>query len=266
MDVTQVTKSLLDVLFMSEKRKEVLLLLQDGAKEMEVIVKALDTTRQALLPQVRTLEDHYLVSHDRDTYELTSIGKLIVDEMIPLLGTLKVFDNDTDYWGTHKLDFIPPHLLKKIDQLGQYRIINPPLHDAYELNRDIVKTTLRSKSLISVTSYLHPSFPTVSTKFSEMGIHVQMIMTIDLFEQLKFQNYDQFRQLLEIGNTTYWLYPKNIGFMSFIQNDYCSLLRLITSNGLFDNKQLLLCDPAALQWGREFFEHYLKDSTPITGI
>jgi predicted transcriptional regulator len=99
-----------------------------------------------------------------------------------------------------------------------------------------------------------------------MGIQLQMIMTIDLFEQLKFQNYDQFRQLLEIENTTYWLYPKNIGFMSFIQNDYCNLLRLMTCNGLFDNKQLLFCNPAALQWSREFFEHYLKDSTPITGI
>jgi predicted transcriptional regulator len=265
-DVAQVTKPLLDVLFMSDKRKEVLLLLQDGAKEMEVLVKALDTTRQALLPQIRTLEDHYLVSHRRDTYELTSIGKLIVDEMTPLRGILKVFDNDTDYWGTHKLDFIPPHLLKKIGQLGQCRIINPPLHDAYELNRDIVKTTLKSRSLISVTSYLHPSFPTVSAKFSEMGIQVQMIITADMFKQLKLQDYDQFRQLLKLENTTYWLYPKDIGFMSFIQNDYCSLLRLITNNGLFDNKQLLFCDPAALQWGREFFEHYLKDSTLITGI
>jgi predicted transcriptional regulator len=56
---------------------------------MEVLVKALNTTRQALLPRVRTLEDHYLVSHDRDTYELTSIGKLIVDEMIPYWVRLK---------------------------------------------------------------------------------------------------------------------------------------------------------------------------------
>lgn len=99
-----------------------------------------------------------------------------------------------------------------------------------------------------MTSYLHPSFLTVSAKFSEMGIQVQMIITIDLFEQLKLQNYDRFRQLLEIENTTYWLYPKNIGFMSFIQNDYCNLLRLITSNGLFDNKQLLFCNPVALTW------------------
>ena len=44
-------KSLIDVLFMSEKRKRVLLLLQDGTKEMEDILKSLDTTRQALLPQ-----------------------------------------------------------------------------------------------------------------------------------------------------------------------------------------------------------------------
>lgn len=74
-------KSLLDVLFMSEKRRRVLLLLQDGTKEMEDILKSLDTTRQALLPQIRILKEHCLIDHYDDTYELTTIGKLIVDDI-----------------------------------------------------------------------------------------------------------------------------------------------------------------------------------------
>ena len=80
-------KPLCDVLVMSEKRKGVLLLLQDGSKEMQYILTALNTTRQALLPQTKVLEEHYLVDHYDDTYELTTIGKLIVDEMAPLVNT-----------------------------------------------------------------------------------------------------------------------------------------------------------------------------------
>jgi predicted transcriptional regulator len=106
-------KSLLDVIFMSEKRKGVLLLLQKGAQEMEDLLVSLKTTRQALLPQIRVLEDHYLVAHYKDVYELTTIGKLIVDEMKPLVDTITVLDSDINYWGSHNLDFIPSLLLQR---------------------------------------------------------------------------------------------------------------------------------------------------------
>ena len=94
----QISKPLLDVICKSEKRKGALLLLQDGAKEMEEILKSLDTNRQALLPQIRVLEEHYLVNHQNDVYKLTTIGKLLVDEMVPLLDIIEVLDIDIDYW------------------------------------------------------------------------------------------------------------------------------------------------------------------------
>ena len=90
-------KPLLDVLFMSEKRKTVLLMLEDGAKEMDTFLKALDTSRQALLPQMKILEEHHLITHFNDAYELTTIGKLIVNKMVPLLKTAGVLDVDVDY-------------------------------------------------------------------------------------------------------------------------------------------------------------------------
>lgn len=79
------SKQMIDVIFSSEKRKSILLMLQDGPEEMDFFLKSLDTTRQSLLPQIRVLEDHHLVFHYDDTYELTTIGKLIVDKMIPLV-------------------------------------------------------------------------------------------------------------------------------------------------------------------------------------
>jgi predicted transcriptional regulator len=56
-------KPLLDVIFASEKRKNVLLVLQEGPKQMETLLESLGTIRQALLPQIRILEEHYLVAH-----------------------------------------------------------------------------------------------------------------------------------------------------------------------------------------------------------
>lgn len=66
-------KSLLGVISASERRKEVLLLLQDGAGELESIISSLNTTRNALFPQMRILEEHTLISNYKDTYKLNDI-------------------------------------------------------------------------------------------------------------------------------------------------------------------------------------------------
>lgn len=118
---------------MSEKRMGVLLLLKDGTKQMEYLLKCLDTTRQALLPQIKILEEHNLLSKSNDSYELTIIGKLIVDDMAPLVDTIKVLDIDIDYWGSHKIDYIPTHLLKRIKELGSFQIRNPSLENLHEI-------------------------------------------------------------------------------------------------------------------------------------
>ena len=68
-----------------------LLLLLDGPKEMEMLIKSLKTNRTALLPQIKILKENHLISKSGDTYKLTTIGKLIVDEMVLFLRTTNMF-------------------------------------------------------------------------------------------------------------------------------------------------------------------------------
>jgi predicted transcriptional regulator len=82
-------KALIDVLFASDQIKDVLLLLQEEPKETENLLESLKTTRNELLPQIKLLEKHHLISHYEDTYESTAIGKLQVDEMVPLLQKMR---------------------------------------------------------------------------------------------------------------------------------------------------------------------------------
>ncbi|MDW7733504.1 MAG: hypothetical protein SCH66_13885 [Methanolobus sp.] len=69
-------KQITEVLLASDKRKNVLLLLQEGPLKMETLLESLDTTRSALLPQIKILKENHLISKSQDTYELTTIGKL----------------------------------------------------------------------------------------------------------------------------------------------------------------------------------------------
>lgn len=75
-------KLLLEVIFASEKRKEVLLLLQDGARGIEDILDSVGTTRTSLLPQMKILEKRLcrkpLLSNDLSFLEYFKMCSMIL--------------------------------------------------------------------------------------------------------------------------------------------------------------------------------------------
>ena len=259
-------KPLLDVVFASEKRKGVLLLLRDRAMEMESLFSALNTTRQALLPQIRILEGHYLVSHHKDTYELTTSGKLIVDEMEPLLSTVDVLDFNTSFWGERDLEFIPPSLLKRIYELGECKIIKPNIAEAYNILEDFHEYSKKSESTFAVTNFLYPDYQILFSELILNGVNTYFIASKDLLETIRTQHYCYFKMLMENKLFHLFVYPEKIHVLGFALNDRYTLLSILNTSGEFDNKHVLCSSTSALEWGKELFDHYLKDSTPITGI
>jgi len=259
-------KSLLDVMFMSEKRKGVLLLLQDGAKEMEYLLKSLGTTRQALLPQIRILEEHHLISHQRDVSELTTIGKLVVDEMLPLLETVETFNGDIDYWGTRDLDFIPPYLLKRMNELRNCEVIKPPTREMYELNNKITSSCYTSDSVNMIAAYFHPDYPALFSEMANRNVNVNAIFSKDLLDHLQKDYYNFLEKMIRGKSFNIYVHPQRLDFLALVVNDHYNLLRIIKNNGEIDGQYIMCSNPAALGWGNELFRYYLKGSMLLTDI
>lgn len=260
------SSQLLDILFRSEKRKNILLMLQSGPREANSLLKDLKTTRQSMLPQIKILEDSHLVSHYEDIYELTRIGKLLVDEMIPLLGTLDVLDTDIDFWGKRNLDFCSSHLLKRLNEMKGCCILKPSLVNMYEINKDFIESSRTSRSLYFIFTFTHPELPPLISEFIESGKDTWIIVTKELYQKLKEEHPERVQRFIESGKVRYHVYQKDIKLSSFSLNDSCMILRLLTDDGSYDYKQIKCCNPISLQWGKDLFEYYLKDSTLITEI
>lgn len=264
---TMITKKpLLDVLFASAKRKSVLLLLEDGPKKMETILESLSTTRQALLPQIRILEDYHLVTGSGDTYELTTIGKLLVDDMARLVGVLEVFDIDIDYWGDRQLDFVPPHLLNRMHELGKCEIVNPPITDIYEFNTEFYERSKESGSVFRVSTFFHPMYSKLYPELMERGVKIYLVLSQDVLDRLRDKPDPDFEKLLENDLFNLFIYPKKAGLLTFASNDHYFLMRLLKNSGETDHVHLFCSSPSALEWGKELFEYYLRDSVPVTEI
>jgi len=259
-------KPIVEVLLSSEKRKNMLLLLLDGPKEMETILKSLNTNRTALLPQIKILIESHLISKYADTYKLTTIGKLIVEEMIVFLRTTNMFGENRDYLGTHFIDFIPTYLIKELSKLGSCNIIDIPMGDFFDVEKDFLEKAVVSKYWLQITSSLHPMFHEFYVEMVNNGTDVSVIITQEIYEKVKHDYYDEFKELIDIKLISLYLYPKSLDFASFILADQCINFRLFTQEGQYDNKKLLICSPLAVEWGKELFEYYRRQSTPIIEI
>lgn len=256
-------KTLVDVIFASEKRKDILLLLRNGRMEMGDILISLDTTRQALLPQAKVLEEHHLVIHRNDSYELTAIGELLVNEMIPLIDKAEVLGVNLDYWGTHDLNFIPPHLMDRIGDIRECTVTEPSLVDTYEINRDFLELAYRSSSLYFIFNFMHPSFPSIIDQLLQKDIGIYLIISKDMLKKLKEEWSEVTERFIAGGKMRYYLHEKEMKLLSLAINDSCFVLRLLSRDNTFCNKQLACCTPRAHQWARDLFDHYMKDSVPI---
>ena len=263
-DVQEMRKPLLEVILASDKRKKVLLLLRDEAKEMVTILKSLNTTRQAILPQIRILENHHLINHYKDTYEITVVGKLIIEEMVPLVGTLEVFDKDIDYWGGRELDFIPSGLLQRIHDLSPYKIFEPQMSSMHHPNAELIETTASSKRMCAVTNIFHPNFMDMFALWIQNEVEITMILSGGFLENLKTHSRSDVQQLMANRNIRFYLYDKPFNSLYFALNDHCILLAMLRKEGWYDERALISYSSTALEWGKDLFEHYMKSSTPIT--
>lgn len=261
-----VKKDLVDVLFASEKRKNVLLLLKDGPQEMDTILANLKTIRQALLPQMKILKEHDLLYQTDDTYRLTSTGQLIVDEMKPFLDTIEIIDKYGHYFTTHNVDLLPSGLKKRLHEIKNITLIEPDHVNSAELNSDYLLECLESRSIQFVYTFMHVGAMSVLDKLIAKGMDISIIFTKELFQKLIDDMYDEFKFALSLENVKVYVYEQPITITSLTLIDTGFLLRLLSSNNEFSNKQIICHGTEGCNWGQDLYDHYLKDSKLITEI
>jgi len=89
-------KNLNQLLFESEMTMNSLLFLKDSPRTLEQFIAYLNVTEKAVLSHLVELQDYYLINKNGDnTYNLSTIGNLIVDKMIPLL---HIIDEIEEIW------------------------------------------------------------------------------------------------------------------------------------------------------------------------
>lgn len=257
---------LIDTIFFSEKRKNLLLLLKDGPKTIDEIKTKLEVSSSPVMAQIRILLKEGLVVQKRDVYELSVKGKLIVPRMEPLLSTFRVFGDNFDYWARQDLRTLPPHLLERIGELGKCSEIIPEKTHIFDYPPEITDPLQRSGVVMEVSSFFRPGYPYLYLDLARKGIEVSLVLEKPIYEKLVSDYRKDVEEFITMKNTRLFICRNKIELASCMVTDLFISLSLFSKDGRYYNHEMVSFEKSAIFWGQELFDFFLEISEQIKRI
>ncbi|HWQ47985.1 MAG TPA: winged helix-turn-helix domain-containing protein [Methanosarcina sp.] len=258
---------LLELIFLSEKRKDLLLFLKDGPKSISEIKENLNVGLVAILPQLKKLRESSLISKTGDVYSLAPLGIAIAGRMKPMVDVLNVFGSKYEYWANHAVESIPDPLRERIGELANCTFSEPPDRTRlFEPHREFVENLMKSKKISGIASVFHPLYPSLFLGFAKNGVDVSLLVTRPIYKRIKEEYRAEMSEFLKFENASFYVYDKKIE-LAYVVTEIFLSLTLPFSDGTYDHKEDVLCfDPQAIKWGEDLFAYYIKISEKITEI
>ncbi|AKB34945.1 Transcriptional regulator, ArsR family [Methanosarcina siciliae C2J] len=258
---------LLELIFLSEKRKNILLFLLEEPKTTGEIKEYLDANAVAVLPQLKKLREDSLVFKEEDIYGLSPLGIAVAGRMQAMVSLLNVFGKNYEYWSKHSVECIPLSLRNRIGDLENCKFSEPPdWTHLFEPHREFVEKLSISRRIRGIASIFHPLYPYLFLSFAAKGADISLLVTRTVYGRIIEEYQTELREFLKLPNSSFYVCDEKIDFSHVVTDRFLSLT-LPFSDGTFDHKQDVLCfDPAGLQWGEDLFAYYRDRSEEITGI
>lgn len=258
---------LLEIIFLSEKRKDILLFLKEGPKTIEEIKIYLNAGLVAILPQLKKLRENFLVLKAGDVYSLSPLGIAVAGRMQSMVELLNVFGSNYDFWANHAVECIPAPLRERIGELSKCTFSEPPdWTRLFEPHREFVENIIKSKKIRGTASVFHPSYPSLFLTCARMGMDVSLLVSLPIYIRIKDEFGTELSKFLKFKNASFYVCSKKMELSHVVTDRFLSLT-LPFSDGTFDHKEDVLCfDAVALQWGEELFAYYRDISDEITEI
>lgn len=257
---------LLDLILLSEKRMNVLLLLLEGPMDMETIKKTLNANETSIQPQVKKLKEEHLIVQENNLYRLSGIGKIVAKKMKPLLDTFSVLEENADYWVDRDMRDIPHFLLRRINELGHCTLIEPYIDYIFEMIPEYMENAENAKKLEAAIPYFHPLFPSFYLKIAENGASVSLVLPEPVLKRWIEDYREQTEKFIGMENTRLFVCTDCERIPAVTAADNFMALALFPKDAVFDRKYIIDFEPGALTWGKELYNHYEQLSERIHSI
>lgn len=256
-------KALIDLIFMSQKRKDLLLLLKNGGKPIEEIVKGLNVNPTGMLPQIKKLKDGHLVFQEDKEYRLMPLAKILVEKMEPLLDTLQAIEENAEYWQDRDISELPRAFLKRFNELKSCFLVKPDPDSIFEPSSVFLDNIRKSKKIICFSSIFHPVFSEIFLANKDNDIRITLVVTEKIYERLKTDFEEELKLYLAREKKKLFICNNEVKIAMLVKTEYFMAADFLTSKGIFDQETLIGFEPAALRWTEDLILHYKEHAHQI---
>lgn len=197
---------------------------------------------------------------------LSEIGKLVVGNMLPLLNTLEVLEENKEYWTSRDTSVIPQEQFMRLGELGECMVIEPDLNHLFDLPREFTENLIKSRCIMSSLSYYHPLYSSLYSRLAKSGAEMEIVLTKAVLERLKNDCRDELETLLDSESTVVKICEENLNLPTIAVTEKFMYICLFNKQGKYDHRKVMSFDASALRWGRELFMHYNELSQEVIEI
>lgn len=257
-------KDLIDLLFMSQKRRDLLLLLKNGERRIEDIVSTLHVTPTGMLPQIKKLKEESLVCQENKEYKLTPLAEILVDKMEPLIDILEVIEGNLHYWQERDLSSIPNYLLERLNELKSCYLIKPDQDNIFEPPRVFVEKMLQSKQILTFSSIFHPIFPEIFRRKGQ-DLEITLVVTQKIYERLKNDFEKELEFYLAEKKMKLFVCTDEIKIAMIFKTECFMSVDLLTTKGVFDQETIIGTEPGPMKWAEDIILLFKDKAQEIKG-
>jgi len=255
-------KGLLSLITYSEKRKDLLFLIDEKPRTLFEIKEFFNVKTPEIYPRIKELLEADLIQKTNNEYYLTPIGKVILKYYTPLVEILNVFEETSEFWTDHDTHAIPSHLLERFNELENSILFQDPSKNVFEQNKIIVEKLETAQKISGIISVFMPSSLEMIQEMTSRKVPSRIIMTQDVYDKFRLDYKDLLAAFLKIkGNELYLINSINL---FVITTDSFLYFSLFYKNGLYDaQKYLVATDSRSLNWGNDCFKYFMEHSKRI---
>ncbi len=250
---------LIDTIFLSDKRKNLLLLLLEGMKNSDEIKDRLNVNWGAMIPQIKKLEEWNLISSKDRIYSLTEMGHSIAYNSKNLLDILYFYEKNNDYLSNHKLNCIPVYLMNRIGEISSCHVIESDLAHVFDANEEVVNAMINSNKCITLTTFFQPQYNKMYNTMIKNNCDLTFVFSESVWERTKSayiydgnSEYDE-SNFLNWKKSNIYVIPDGMNILELSITDNSILLAFFSNDGRFDSRYLIGHGEKTCKWGRELY-------------
>ncbi|MFP3952129.1 MAG: helix-turn-helix transcriptional regulator [Candidatus Bathyarchaeia archaeon] len=250
----------------SEVRLEAILSLMEGAKPLADLQADMQRRNTTILHALNDLAEIGIVEQVNKDYKLTSLGLMEGALLRASVDMAETLENFQEFWLSHDVSVIPPHLMLQIGALKDSHLIKMEEVNLGRVHSSFLELLGESKMIQGISPIFHEDYITIFAGLLEKGAEVELILTGEVLGQIESTiGLDSMLPYIEQGKLRI-LRRDNLSIGLTVTDKILSL-GLFTIQGTYDySMDLVSSEPGAREWGLSLYRYYREGATEIQNV